>query len=499
MRKQAQADRFNLVDLARIADSPLPIAEGREAKTPPPSDQPPRIQSDPGATGSDISGESSPETTKVVDLSGAVGRLAAEIKRGPVTKRRVQEILNEAYGGTMAEGKYDAKDMGDAVEMAVNRHVMEAGADPLNADAAGAVEHVTRLKAMLDNTPTQTTRTAEMDKLQQFSTPPPLSYVANWVAKLRPDDVVLEPSAGVGGLAVFGKAAGARVLANELSDRRAGLLGITGIADWIYKHNAEHLNALLTPDIALGKVPAPTAVVMNPPFSNAAKSNRSNTLIGGKHVEEALKLLPKGGRLVAIVGSGMALDRPMFKGWWDKIRREYNVRANVQVNGEEYRKYGTSFDNQIVVIDKTGPTPESSTVGGRVEKVEDLIPLLDRIRNERPTLERVEPASTEPGGAAADAHGGAGSGPGADAPAGPGARGASGGGRGGLGGVGSAGAGELGPEPAAPGERAGVAGERGAGSGAGGEGESGAGVGGDRGDIAEQERIARIEGIKVVK
>ena len=66
---------------------------------------------------------------------------------------------------------------------------------------------------------------------------------------------------------------------------------------------------------------------------------------------------------MAIVGQGMAADRPAFAKWWKEIETKYNVRANVGISGKEYTKYGTNFDNQIVIIDKTGSTTEPVLTG----------------------------------------------------------------------------------------------------------------------------------------
>ena len=44
--------------------------------------------------------------------------------------------------------------------------------------------------------PSQTRRSEEQLKYQQFSTPLPLAYAALQAAMIRPGDVVLEPSAG---------------------------------------------------------------------------------------------------------------------------------------------------------------------------------------------------------------------------------------------------------------------------------------------------------------
>jgi len=419
-------------------ETPAPLPPPKEEATapippvPPPAEiLPPPVQTpvpEPVAK-EPVPPEPTPEAASLpvgaVDLRPAVKELAEAILKGPLDKKTAAEILSRTYGGTMAAGKFDSKDMGDAIEMAMNQVMLRFPDAYARTDvpADEAARIVGRIKELTERLPTQTTRTAEQDKLQQFSTVPSEAYLANWVANLKPNDAVLEPSAGVGGLAVFAKAAGAHVIANELSDRRADLLGQTGIADQISRHNAEHLNAQLTPAIEAKAVRQPTAVVMNPPFSNAANVSTSNTFVGAKHVEEALKLLPQGGRLVAIVGSGMAENMARFKPWWKQMKAKYNVRANIQVSGKEYTKYGTSFDNQIVVIDKSGPTPESGTVGGRVEKVEELIPLLERIRNERPTLEPTESTPAEPGGAQPPAGGGERPGPRPNAPAEPGAPG----------------------------------------------------------------------------
>ena len=109
--------------------------------------------------------------------------------------------------------------------------------------------------------------------------------------------------------------------------------------------------------------------------------------IGARHIEQALKRLQDNGRLVAIVGNGMAADRPAFSKWWKDIEGKYNVRANVGISGKEYAKYGTTFDNQILVIDKTGATTQP-VLTGKVESVADLPILLEGIRNERQQIQR---------------------------------------------------------------------------------------------------------------
>src|SRR3546814_10197172 len=50
--------------------------------------------------------------------------------------------------------------------------------------------------------PTQTYRSEHQVEMQQFSTPISLAWLAAQAARIRPDDQVLEPSAGTGMLAV---------------------------------------------------------------------------------------------------------------------------------------------------------------------------------------------------------------------------------------------------------------------------------------------------------
>lgn len=375
--------------------------------------------------GEQFSEEQGADSTQQGAAQRAVDVIARRIRDGAVGRReRMTQpelvALAEKATGRKIGPDFTIKDVYDLMELAVNRVVLESTAmwDVTTADAGEAVKAVTRLKEqIIALLPTMSRRTEEMDAMQQFSTPPSLSYAAAWVANLRgPEvedyrgkggmtkrrvvddtgDVLLEPSAGLGGLAMWGKQAGAEVIANELSKRRHDLLKQSGIADTVTNENAELLHAIYEPRIAAGEMRRPTVVVMNPPFSNAATSKDKSTKIGALHVEQALRLLPAGGRLVAIVGRGMSDDAPAFKAWWARMKRDYAVRANIRVDGKEYQRYGTTFDNQLVVIDKL-PPGDNTTVTGEVATVEELIPLLAPVRHARGN-QRTEPAADQSAG-----------------------------------------------------------------------------------------------------
>lgn len=308
-------------------------------------------------------------------------------KKEKITSVDLFRAADKAYGGTQAQGKYTPKDAYDAMELGVNMYLDgQIVIDP-KGDIDAARSAVKNLVKMLELLPTQTRRTGETDDFQQFSTPPPLAYIANWAANLNTGDVVLEPSAGIGGLALFANTAGADVIMNEITPRRAALLKELAFGR-IFTEDAEQLNNIL-PDYV-----KPTVVVMNPPFSAAAGRMKGvkKTSFAEAHLEQALLRLQPDGRLVAIVGRGMADKAPAFRNWWKKIKAEYNVRANIGINGSNYTKYGTSFDVQILVIDKTGATPEGSTITGIVTKLEDALPLLEGVRNDRAVNRQTEQA-----------------------------------------------------------------------------------------------------------
>lgn len=314
--------------------------------------------------------------------SAIANTMVARLERGQTTDwRRLFEIADHHFGGTQGEGKYTPKDAYDALEMGINRYLMIENGRAFNptGDAQAAQLTIAALDRVLELVPTQTKRTAEQDEFQQFSTVPPLAFAANWVANITSADTMMEPSAGLGGLAAFAKNAGAKLILNELSSRRAALLQEVFPGNKVWTENAEQLHNILPAGIV------PSVVVMNPPFSASAgrMQGQRNTQIGGQHVEQGLQRLAPGGRLVAIVGDGMALDRQAFKEWWAKIGAKYDVRAVIPMDGSGYAKYGTTFDNVLLVIDKVPPSGRPIVQTKAMTYIE-LVNLLTEIRNDRP-------------------------------------------------------------------------------------------------------------------
>jgi hypothetical protein len=285
-------------------------------------------------------------------------------------------LADDAFGGTRTQGAYTCRDAYDALEVAVNRFLLESKARPfMQADA----EVFPSLRALMEQLPTQTDRTVEQTEFQQFSTPPTIAFLAAKLLGLQPQDIVLEPSAGTGSLAIWPRALGLRVVCNEISTRRRTLLETLGFET--YNLDAEIIHDLLPDDVR------PTAVLMNPPFSaTAGRVVQHHSRYGLLHVESVLRRLEQGGRLVAILGESVSFHRPAITPWWEKLMAEYTVRANLGLGGGEYSKYGTGNDVQIIIIDKIGPTAGNgwksklnSIIWGSAASVEEAWAALEKL------------------------------------------------------------------------------------------------------------------------
>jgi hypothetical protein len=164
-------------------------------------------------------------------------------------------------------------------------------------------------------------------------------------------------------------------------------------------------------DVLPGEID-PTAIIMNPPFTGTGgRVVVHRNKYGLLHIDSALRRLREGGRLVAIASEAVSFSRPGATGWWQKIASKYSIRANYGLSGNEYKKYGTTWGIQFVVIDKTGP---SAGIGwkdqlshiiwghaGTLEKAwESLrnLPLRSESANDEPGTKEEKPASADQNG-----------------------------------------------------------------------------------------------------
>src|ERR1051325_71242 len=160
----------------------------------------------------------------VCNIHELITELEERIEDGePFDNPKLTRTAERIFGGSRAQGKYTPRDAYDAAEIAVNNYLFEKHAKQLmQMDVTEALASV--LRPLIKRLPTQTDRTLEQNELQQFSTPPTLAFVAARLLNPKPSDIVLEPSAGTGSLAIWPRAVGARVICNETSPRRSSLL-----------------------------------------------------------------------------------------------------------------------------------------------------------------------------------------------------------------------------------------------------------------------------------
>ena len=322
--------------------------------------------------------------TPIQKLAVLVSQRIETILRYPnhkdaITQNELMARGAEAFGGTRAEGKFTPREAYDALECGVNIYLMEHE-NEINLDLLNKITSIL---------PTMSIRTEDMQKFQQFSTPPAISYAANWLAKVDNRDVFAETSAGNGGLAVMADKENPKLMIlNELAKDRVENLKFLFPEARVFNENAEHANSIIGSKLKADE--KPTVAVINPPFSASGGRMPGKKILDivNLHINQALQMLEPNGRLVVITGRGFAPDSPTFKEYFNQLKSEYNVRANIGLDGKNYKKYGTSFDIRMTVIDKAGPTQGEVYARDFVTPEEMLNdPKLQEIRNGRPEIQ----------------------------------------------------------------------------------------------------------------
>ena len=279
--------------------------------------------------------------------------------------------MSAAFGANDTQGAWVWKDAYEAAEAAMVLFIQrygrlmrrEAGAGPGSAAAMLAM-----LETLAALEPSQTRRSEEQLALQQFSTPLPLAYAALQAAAIRPGDIVLEPSAGTGMLAVMAECAlgkrsdGARsgnpLHLNEIAAVRAGLLAGLFEHTPVTRHNAESIADYL-PDLR------PTVVLMNPPFSASPGIQRTRHDADLRHLRSAFSMLPAGGRLVAITSAGCIPGDAAWSRAFERLDPPPRTVFSIAIDGCAYARRGTTFDTRLTVIDRDSTNAQGVPIDAR--------------------------------------------------------------------------------------------------------------------------------------
>ena len=271
----------------------------------------------------------------------------------PLDAATLRAALSKAFNATDADGAWVWRDAYEAAEATLVLFLKRWGR-AMRRQAGSHKEMLAMLDRLAQLEPSQTRRSAEQLQFQQFSTPLPLAYAALQAAAIKPGDVVLEPSAGTGMLAVMAECAlGSQTAGglhlNEIAATRAAILAGLFPDSTVTRHNAEairdHLPAL-----------HPSVVLMNPPFSVSPGIRQRRHDADLRHLRSAFTMLAPGGRLAAITSRNCI---PYDTAWRRAFTRlDARVVFSIAIEGRAYQRRGTSFDTRLTVLDRVkDPSP----------------------------------------------------------------------------------------------------------------------------------------------
>ena len=292
----------------------------------------------------------------------------------PLDAPTLRDAMTRSHRASDAEGAWIWKDAYEAAEAAVVLFVQRYGRAMRRRAGAGA-DGPRHMLAMLDAIaalePSHTKRSEDQVRLQQFSTPLTLAYAALRAAAVRPGDVVLEPSAGTGMLAVMamcalGRKAPGNLHLNEFAGVRARLLdGLFPHAD-VTRHNAENIADYL-PELR------PTVVLMNPPFSATPGVARIRHDADLRHLRSAFSMLPPGGRLAAITSSHCVPGDGAWTDAFASLDGDARVVFTMAIDGRAYARRGTGFDTRLTVLDRSAELGIAVDAGARAGDAAELL------------------------------------------------------------------------------------------------------------------------------
>jgi hypothetical protein len=300
----------------------------------------------------------------------------------------LRAAMERTFGGSDAEGAWDWKTAYDACEAATVLFLRKFG-PAMCAKAASPAAMLPMLAKIAGLLPTHTRRSEESQAFQQFSTPITLGLAASTAAAITPADLVLEPSAGTGLLAILTELAGGALMLNELTDTRAGLLARLFPGIPVTRFDAAQI------DDHLGANVCPSVVLMNPPFSAMVHVDRRMADTTLRHVSSALARLADGGRLVAITGANFAPDNPAWTDAFVQLQERGRVVFSAAIDGAVYAKHGTTIDTRLTVIDKQ-PADERCKFPALPRMAPDVATLLDWVVRNVPARLPIVGAGTAP-------------------------------------------------------------------------------------------------------
>jgi len=315
------------------------------------------------------------------DRSAAFMAAAQFLLRALSTGRKIDAgvmrgAMEQAFGGSDSEGLWSWKDAYESVEVAQVLFLRQYGTS-ISGNGRSPATILSILERLGSLLPTETRRSETSQALQQFSTPVELAFVATLAARLSAGDLVLEPSAGTGMLAVQAEISGAKLLLNEWAeDRHALLKGL------FPKVSVTRLDGAQIHD-RLDPARRPSVILMNPPFSASPLIAGRHAAATFEHVRSALARLEPNGRLVAITGESFSPYSRSWRAAFETLQQTSTLRATFALKRGFFRRHGTDVESRLTVIDKVPassptkfpvPIPPAANLRELLAFVEDHVP-----------------------------------------------------------------------------------------------------------------------------
>ena len=337
------------------------------------------------------SGESVP-----ANKPGLLADIEKAIKSGEKMDRRKLNELAKKNGFN----KEDAIIAEEAYELAMVKAIRGAIMSESNSDVQWGL-----IRTIHENQPNLSTRTEKTLRLQQYSTPIPMGWIMakfTGMDQLDPDDKVFEITGGNGMLVAFANNLQENIHVNELDSARLSQLKQAGFNPT--SNDATNFDA----DMGLEKKSA-KVVVGNPPFgkTNVKKFDGFEfSMLEHQIMAHALRYMADDGRAGFIIGGSNFKDNitgtpkddlkdsdRVFFNW---LYSNYNVVANIDMDGEMYKAQGTTFPTRMILIDgrkksdKKYPKQDDKTLM-EVETFEGLRNALDSVMEMEKDTEQKRP------------------------------------------------------------------------------------------------------------
>lgn len=197
---------------------------------------------------------------------------------------------------------------------------------------------------LYNSQPTISMRSSNRVEKQQYSTPIPMSYLADMFVMGENPMTILEPSAG-NGMMVFAIPS-ERVHVNDIDQNRLDNLQKQGF------------NAVTSQDALTPFKDNYDAIVTNPPFGTTeAKEYGGYSISGLEHqmTINALESMKDNGRAAIIVGGNTEYSKNgtikgKDKAFLNYLYNNYNVVDVINMSGDLYAKQGTKFPTRLILI-----------------------------------------------------------------------------------------------------------------------------------------------------